>query len=51
MAAMPTAAPVSQWFRPYHPLWWALSQHGARRADIRQRAKDPGSGRPPGSLW
>ncbi|MHA6765235.1 P-loop NTPase family protein [Streptacidiphilus sp. PAMC 29251] len=29
------------WFDREHPAWWSWSQHGARRADIQQRADDP----------
>jgi adenylate kinase family enzyme len=33
---------VSGWFRSDHPVWWAWSQHAARRAEIERRADDPG---------
>ncbi|GAA3596779.1 hypothetical protein GCM10022419_095010 [Nonomuraea rosea] len=32
---------LANWFRRDHPVWWAWSQHGTRRADIHQRAHDP----------
>ncbi|MFC4529201.1 hypothetical protein [Sphaerisporangium dianthi] len=32
---------LAGWFRRDHPAWWAWSQHGARRADIGSRARDP----------
>ncbi|MFI6925472.1 hypothetical protein ACIBIZ_36410 [Nonomuraea spiralis] len=32
---------VAGWFRGDHPAWWAWSQHAARRAEIRRRARDP----------
>lgn len=32
---------VGQWFRRDHPAWSAWSQHASRRAEIRQRGRDP----------
>lgn len=29
------------WFVRDHPVWWAMSQHGPRRADIAGRSTDP----------
>ncbi|NUR88148.1 MAG: adenylate kinase [Nonomuraea sp.] len=32
---------VAEWFSREHPAWSALTQHAARRVEIRQRGRDP----------
>lgn len=32
---------MSGWFRADHPVWWAWSQHAARRSEIERRVHDP----------
>lgn len=29
------------WLSREHPVWWAWSQHGARRLEVERRARDP----------